>query len=381
MMTGHFRIDAEAELARAGSLRLPRGGEVKTPLFMPVATKLTVKTLSSGELASTGTEAVITNGFLSSLEPGSDVIRSMGGMHSMMDWGGGIFSDSGGFQLIRKGFEPRIKDEGARMRSPFSGERVHITPESVVEMHVKHGVDVGMVLDHCPPHGASGEDLVIATGRTRVWAERSRVRIDDEGLRDLLPVGGGKMPLFFAITQGGIDLGLRERSTRDLVGLGFDGYGIGGLSIGEDKEDMFKALGASTSFVPRESPRYFMGVGEPRDVIRSVGLGVDIFDSVFPTRNARHRSVFVAQGRENIRSGRWKGKSGPIMDGCDCLACSRYSRGYLYHLFKAKEPLGPMLATIHNVRYMQNLVLAIRASILEGRFSSDLEPVDLLGAG
>ncbi len=380
-MFDHFSIDGEVEHARAGRLRLPRGGEVRTPLFMPVATKLSVKTLSSYDLASTGTEAVITNGFLSSLEPGSEVIRSMGGMHRMMDWGGGIFSDSGGFQLIRKGFEPRIKDEGVKMRSPFSGAFVHITPESVVEMHVRHGVDVGMILDHCPPHGASGEDLALATERTRGWAERSKRRIEGEGLSDLLPAGGERMPLFFAITQGGIDLKLRERSTRDLVGLGFDGYGIGGLSIGEDKGDMFKALGASTSFVPRESPRYFMGVGEPRDVIRSVGLGVDVFDSVFPTRNARHRSVFAAQGRENIRSGKWKGKSGPIMEGCDCMTCRRYSRGYLYHLFKAKEPLGPMLATIHNVRYMQNLVENIRRSILEERFSSDIEPADLLEAG
>ena len=377
-MVRHFRLDGEVDGARTGTLVLPRGGEVRTPLFMPVATKMSVKTLSSRELSRTGTAAVITNGFLSSLEPGSDIIRSLGGMHSMMDWHGGIFSDSGGFQLIRRGFEPRISDEGVKIRSPFSGGLTFITPESVVEMHVKHGVDVGMILDHCPAHDISGRDLSLATERTRLWAERTRGRIDEGDLGELLPEGEMELPLFFAITQGGIDLKLRERSTEDLVSMGFDGYGIGGLSIGEDKEDMFKALGASTSLLPSDRPRYFMGVGEPRDVIRSVGLGVDVFDSVYPTRNARHRAVFVSQGRENIRSGKWKGKGGPIMEGCTCETCSRYSRGYVYHLFKTKEPLGPMLATIHNIKYLQDLVGSIRISILEGTFSPDVEPAALL---
>jgi queuine tRNA-ribosyltransferase len=363
--------------ARAGKLRLLSGIVLKTPLFMPVATKMSVKTLDPFELERTGTEAVITNGFLSSLEPGSDVIRGMGGMHRMMKWKGGIFSDSGGFQFIRKGFDAEISEEGVSLRSPFSGERVFITPESVVDMHADHGVDVGMVLDHCPPYPSEMGDVITSANRTVYWAKRSHLRALE---LEKDPKNHAKIPLLFAITQGGIHPDIRRDCTSKLVEMDFPGYGIGGLSIGESKNDTFKALSSSTGLIPDDRPRYFMGVGDPDDVVRSVLAGVDIFDSVFPTRNARHRSVFTHIGRENIRSSGWKGRSAPIMTDCQCDTCKNFERGYLYHLFKAGEPLGPRLATIHNIHFMQDLVRKIRIFIIEDEMNPSLSATDVISS-
>jgi queuine tRNA-ribosyltransferase len=378
MMMDVFRLErGGGQGPRAGILNLPSGISVETPLFMPVATKMSVKTLEPDELARTGTSTVITNGFLSSLEPGSDVIRTMGGMHEMMGWDGGIFSDSGGFQFIRKGFDADVSDEGVALRSPYNGEKVFITPESVVDMHARHGVDVGMVLDHCPPYPSSADDLVASSNRTMYWARRSMLRLKDPELADMLP-DGKKPPLLFAITQGGTDPGMRRKCTETLVGMGFPGYGIGGLSIGESKSDTFRSLKASTSLIPEDRPRYFMGVGDPDDVVRSVMAGVDIFDSVFPTRNARHRSVFTHTGRENIRASGWKGSEGPIRKGCKCDTCRRFSRAYLYHLFKAGEPLGPRLATVHNIFYLQELVSKIRKMILDDDMTGALTSTGIM---
>ncbi len=363
---------------RAGKLRLPSGVVVETPMFMPVATKMSVKTLDPRELKETGTRSLITNGFLLSLEPGSDVIRSLGGMHSMMDWDGGIFSDSGGFQFIRKGFDANILEEGVHLRSPFTGVKVFVTPESVVDMHIRHGVDVGMVLDHCPPFPSTRAQTIDSVNRTVYWAKRSKLRAGADGMEEMLPEGRS-MPLFFAITQGGVEKDLREECTRKLVEMDFPGYGIGGLSIGESKEDMFRSLGSSTSLIPEDRPRYFMGVGDPDAVVRSVLSGVDVFDSVFPTRNARHRSVFTHEGRENIRAAKWRGIDSPIMEDCDCSVCKRFSRGYMYHLFKAEEPLGPRLATIHNVHYLQELVKRIRIKIIENELDPRISAAEIMG--
>jgi queuine tRNA-ribosyltransferase len=371
-----FELIKGDEGPRLGKLTLPSGTVVRTPLFMPVATKLSVKAIDPIQLALTGTEAIITNGFLSHLEPGSAVLKDAGGIGRFMGWGGGVFSDSGGFQFIRKGFDAVVNDKEVRLRSPFSGEKVAITPESVVDFHCMHGVDVGMVLDHCPPFSSTAEQIMDSARRTVLWARRSMERIRS------LPEGtcpdGKEKPMIFGITQGGTDPSQRSECTSDLVRLGMDGYGIGGLSIGEDKEDTFRSLAASTSLLPIDKPRYFMGVGEPSDLIRSVSLGVDIFDSVFPTRNARHRSLFTRQGRENVRGPAWKGNSLPIMERCDCMTCKKFSRGYIHHLFKAEEPLAATLSTIHNIRYMQLLIMGIRAMISEGPFSGSTSVNDVL---
>ncbi len=354
----------EKEGPRAGLLKLPSGSNVETPLFMPVATKMSVKTLDPDELSRTGTSTVITNGFLSFLEPGSDLIREMGGMHKIMGWNGGIFSDSGGFQFIRKGFDAVISEDGVGLNSPYTGEKVFITPESVVDMHIAHGVDVGMVLDHCPPYPSSKDEIISSANRTVYWARRSSIRMKSPEILEMLPPGR-HLPLFFAITQGGTDTDLRMKCTEKLIEMDFHGYGIGGLSIGESKDDTFRSLRASTVMIPKDRPRYFMGVGDPDDIVRSVLSGVDIFDSVFPTRNARHKNVFSNNGRENIRASGWKGKDSPIREGCKCDTCRRFSRGYIYHLFKAGEPLGPRLATVHNIFYLQELVSRIRELIME----------------
>lgn len=361
---------------RAGKLELPSGCKVETPLFMPVATKLSVKTLEPEEVKRTGTTTLITNGFLTSLEPGSSEVRSMGGLHRMMGWSGGIFSDSGGFQFIRRGFDAKVEDKGVRLRSPYSGAPVCLTPESVVDMHVMHGVDVGMVLDHCPPYSSTEEGILDSARRTVHWARRSRDHMEGEELRELLPDCVSELPLLYAITQGGTFLDIRRKNTEKLVELDLPGYGIGGLSIGEGKKEMFNALEASTSYLPADRPRYFMGMGEPTDLIRSVLAGVDLFDSVFPTRNARHRSVFVGSGKENIRASGWKGNHGPIMEGCGCHTCNNFSRAFVHHLFKTMEPLGPKLATVHNVHYMQDMMKGIRTLIQE----EDMEgsPDDIL---
>ncbi|MGA1866013.1 MAG: tRNA guanosine(34) transglycosylase Tgt [Thermoplasmatota archaeon] len=363
---------------RAGKLKFPSGIVVETPLFMPVATKLSVKTLDLNELTGTGTSTIITNGFLSHLEPGSEVIRKMGGLHRFIGWQGGLFSDSGGFQFIRRGFDAKVSDKGVLLRSPFTGEPVFLTPEDVVEFHTTHGVDVGMVLDHCPPYGSNEADILDSAKRTLAWASRSKERHlrSEEGHNS--PYTDGRLPLIFAITQGGTFQHIRRDNTRKLVELGFSGYGIGGLSIGEEKEDTFRSLKASTSLLPPAKPRYFMGVGEPVDLVRSVSCGVDVFDSVFPTRNARHRSLLIPEGKENIRAGRWKGVEDPIFEGCGCNTCARYSRAYLYHLFKAREPLGPRLATVHNLYFMQTLVAGVRKLILEGEDLEKTAPEEIV---
>jgi len=363
---------------RTGKLKLPSGLVVETPLFMPVATKLSVKTLDPFELNETGTTTLITNGFLSHLEPGTDVIRKMGGMHSFMKWEGGIFSDSGGFQFIRKGFDAKVMDKGVHIRSPFNGVPVFLTPEDVVDFHTAHGVDVGMVLDHCPAHGSSEEQIIDSARRTLDWARRSGERSVLTQTKELSPYSGERTPLIFAITQGGVFRDIRETNTRKLVELDLPGYGVGGLSIGESKEETFRSLEASTSFLPSDKPRYFMGVGEPVDLVRSVMSGVDIFDSVFPTRNARHRSMLLPGGRENIRAGRWKGVDAPVFEGCRCPTCRKFSRGYLYHLFKAQEPLGPRLSSIHNVHFMQTLVKGLRKMIIEGHDMTRTDPKTLI---
>ena len=281
-----------------------------------------------------------------------------------MGWEGGIFSDSGGFQLIRKGFDARISEEGVSLRSPFNGERVMIGPEDVVDMHFSHGVDVGMVLDHCPPYPSGRDAVEDSANRTVYWARRSALRAHDPETEELLPEGRPP-PLLFGITQGGIFKDIRKRCTRKLVDIDLPGYGIGGLSIGESKDDTFRALEASTSILPEDRPRYFMGVGDPDDVIRSVLAGVDVFDSVFPTRNARHGSLFIPGSRINIRNRKWKGSSEPIMQGCSCATCRRFTMGYLHHLFRAGEVLGPRLATIHNLHFMQDLIKELRSMIID----------------
>jgi queuine tRNA-ribosyltransferase len=235
-----------------------------------------------------------------------------------------------------------------------------------------------MVLDHCPSYGSSENEIMDSAKRTLEWARRSKDRMLDPDSLEMSPYGKERVPLIFAITQGGTYTDIRKKNTKELVELDLDGYGIGGLSIGESKDEMFSSLKASTSYLPVDKPRYFMGVGEPEDLVRSVMSGVDVFDSVFPTRNARHRTVFTPDGKENIRPGKWKGVNGPIFEGCKCSTCRDFSKGYLQHLFKAEEPLGPRLATIHNIHFMQELIKGLRKLILDDELRMDIDPREVI---
>jgi queuine tRNA-ribosyltransferase len=273
-----------------------------------------------------------------------------------MNWDGGIFTDSGGFQIIRHEFHPVVKEEGVQFKSPYDGKVQLVTPERVMEINRALRPDIAMLLDDCPEHPYDRTRLEKAVKRTVSWAKQAKKAGTHQGT------------LLFAITQGGNDPELRESCSMELAKLDFDGYGIGGLSIGESEEDMFRMLEVSDRALPRDRPRYLMGVGSPSQLLESVARGVDIFDSVFPTRNARHKNVFTSRGRENIRRSGFAGDAGPLDEGCPCYTCRNFSRAYVYHLFKSHEMLGQRLVTLHNIHFIQGLMKEIRASIREGRF-------------
>jgi len=342
--------------ARTGILSTAHG-HFETPFFMPVATKGCVKTLSPEEVKDTGTEVVISNAFVLSLEPGIEIIEEHGGLHKFMNWDGGVFTDSGGFQIIRKEFQPVVKEEGVRFKSPYDGQVQLVTPQRVMEINRALKPDIAMVLDDCPEYPYDRKRLEKAVKRTVVWAKQAK------------EVGTYEKTLLFAITQGGNDKDLRADCSKQLAALDFDGYGIGGLSIGEPEEEMFRILETSNETLPRDKPRYLMGVGSPTQLFESVERGVDIFDSVFPTRNARHKNVFTSSGRENIRRSNYGGSKAPIQEDCGCYTCQNFTRSYIFHLFKAHEMFAQRLVSIHNIHFLQELMTGIRSSIKDYRYS------------
>jgi len=336
----------ENSRARVGKL-YTRHGVVETPCFMPVATKASVKTLSVEELEELEVQALISNAFLLYLKPGLKVIEKCDGLHNFMNFKKTIFTDSGGFQVVRKDFQPKISKRGITLRSPFDNSRHLLTPEKCMEIQNSLASDVAMVLDECPPYGLEYEYYVKSVERTLGWAEKCKEnhKLDTQ--------------LLFAIVQGGIYHDLRRLCTEKLVKLEFDGYGIGGLSLGESKEKMLEVLNQSVKFLPESKPRYLMGVGSPKEIIKCVSLGIDIFDSSFPTRNARHGAIYTKEGKYNITKGRFKDDFSPLEEGCKCFTCRNYTRAYVHHLFKVNEMLGMRLATIHNLYYIQNLMKEI----------------------
>ncbi len=343
--------------ARTGMLRTSHG-DVETPCFMPVASKGSVKTLSSGELVDLGVQNMIANAYLLHLRPGTELIREAGGLHGFMNWDRSVFTDSGGFQIIRKGFEPRVIDEGVRLKSPFDGREELFTPSESCRVQEDIGSDVAMFLDDCAPFGSSESRVERAVERTTAWA------------REFAEVHSRKDQMKFAIAQGGLHRGLRQRSARELGDVECDGFGIGGLCIGESKEAMFGAIGYQLPHLDPARPRYLMGVGTPVDILQSVESGIDIFDSVYPTRNARHRTALTSRGTENVNATNFRGVIAPVEKGCTCPACRDYSRAYIYHLFKAKELLAMRLLTLHNVHFMMELMREIRGAIANDDFPS-----------
>jgi queuine tRNA-ribosyltransferase len=351
-----FAVTARDGAARAGVLRTAHG-EVPTPAFMPVGTKGTVKAVDPDELRALGAGIVLGNAYHLHFRPGEDLIAELGGLHAFMGWDGPILTDSGGFQVFSlRDTLLEVDDDGVTFRSVYDGAPERFTPELAARVQELLGSDVAMCLDICLPAGAVRAELEEAVRRTTLWAQQQRD----------LPLAPGQ--LRFAITQGGLDGELRRRSSDELVALEFDGYAIGGLSVGEHREPMFAATTEAAAFLPEEKPRYFMGIGDPAGVLEVISRGVDMFDCVLPTRTARTGSALTREGRLNLRNARFARDERPLDEGCPCPACTRFSRAYVRHLVNQQEILGLRLLSLHNLRFLLDLVAAARRAIERGEF-------------
>ena len=353
-MSETFTVTARDGAARAGILRTAHG-EVRTPVFMPVGTKATVKSVDPDELRALGAQIVLGNAYHLHFRPGEELIAELGGVHEFMGWDGPVLTDSGGFQVFSlRDTLLAADDEGVTFRSVYDGRPERFTPELAARVQERLGSDIAMCLDVCPPPGAPRPELAEAVRRTSIWARRQRE----------LPRAHGQ--LRFAITQGGLDDELRRRSSEELVPLDFDGYAIGGLSVGEERVPMFEATTSAAALLPDGKPRYFMGIGDPEGIIEVIARGIDMFDCVLPTRTARTGSALTWQGRLNLRNARFARARGPLDPGCGCPACTRFSRAYVRHLVNQQEILGLRLLSLHNLRFTCDLVAAARQAIERG---------------
>lgn len=342
--------------ARAGVLHTP-SGDVETPAFMPVGTQATVKGLVPDLVAATGAKMLLANTYHLALRPGEDVIAELGGLHAVMSWNGPILTDSGGFQVVSLADRVKIDDRAAVFRSHLDGSLLELTPERAMSIQRKLGSDIAMCLDHCPMLPATDSEIARAVDRTIAWAKRCR------------QAGGSDFQGVFGISQGGSNPELRNRCAEELTALDFEGYAVGGVSVGEDRDEVRTAVRLGAASLPADKVRYLMGVGRPEDLIDSVAQGIDIFDCVLPTRNGRNAHCLTSRGVVKLRNACYKVDRGPIEEGCPCLACVRFSRGAIRHFFLAGEMLGPILASLHNLTYIQRLLREMRDAILTGRFA------------
>ena len=340
--------------ARRGRLTFERG-TVETPAFMPVGTYGTVKGMKTEEVADTGAEILLGNTFHLMLRPGTEIIEQHGGLHGFMNWDKPILTDSGGFQVFSLGKMRKITEEGVKFSSPVNGEKIMLTPERSMEVQNSLGSDVVMIFDECTPYPASHEESKVSMELSLRWAQRSK------------DAHQGNKNALFGIIQGGMYEDLREVSVNGLTSIDFDGYAIGGLSVGEPKEDMIRILDHTAPLIPENKPRYLMGVGKPEDLVEGVRRGIDMFDCVMPTRNARNGHLFVTNGVIKIRNARHKTDTGPLDPECDCYTCKNYSRAYLHHLDKCNEILGSQLNTMHNLRFYQRVMKGLRDAIEQGK--------------
>ena len=337
-------------LARRGQIEFDRG-VIETPAFMPVGTYGTVKGMTPEELAQTGAHICLGNTFHLMLRPGTAIIKNHGDLHDFMHWDKPILTDSGGFQVFSLGAMSKINEEGVTFRSPINGEKILLTPEKSMHVQRDLGSDIVMIFDECTPFPATVDEAERSMQLSLRWAKRSK------------EAHGDNPAALFGIIQGGMYEGLRDVSLAGLEDIGFDGYAIGGLSVGEPKQDMMRIVKHTAPQIPANKPRYLMGVGKPEDIVESVRRGIDMFDCVMPTRNARNGHLFVTDGVVKIRNARHKTDISPLDEKCDCYTCKNYSRSYLHHLDKCNEILGARLNTIHNLRYYQRIMQGLRDAI------------------
>ena len=345
-----FEVKATDGLARRGEIVFPRG-TIQTPTFMPVGTYGTVKGVTTDQVKESGAEILLGNTFHLMLRPGAEQVVALGGLHQMIHWDRPILTDSGGFQVFSLGKMRKITEEGVKFRSPVDGSEVWLDPERSMTVQRQLGSDIVMIFDECTPYPVSREDSSKSMELSRRWAMRSLI------------AHGDSQSALFGIVQGSMYLDQRNRSLDALVEMGFDGYAIGGLSVGEPKDEMFRVMRHTAPRLPETRPRYVMGVGKPEDLVEGVRCGVDMFDCVMPTRNARNGHLFTDRGVLKLRNAANRTYEGPIDDSCDCYTCQNYSRAYLHHLDKCGEILGATLNTIHNLRHYQRLMEGLRAAI------------------
>ncbi|QDJ13146.1 tRNA guanosine(34) transglycosylase Tgt [Mergibacter septicus] len=349
--------------ARRGELvfERPQGTfTVQTPAFMPVGTYGTVKGMTPEEVRATGAEILLGNTFHLWLRPGQEIMRKHGDLHDFMNWHRPILTDSGGFQVFSLGKLRKITEEGVKFQNPISGERIFLSPEKSMEIQYDLGSDIVMIFDECTPYPATFDYAKNSMEMSLRWAKRSRDRFDQLGNKNAL----------FGIIQGGTYEELRKISLEGLVSIGFDGYAVGGLAVGEPKEDMYRILEYICPQIPVDKPRYLMGVGKPEDLVEGVRRGIDMFDCVMPTRNARNGHLFVTDGVVKIRNAKYKDDTTQLDPECDCYTCKHYSKSYLHHLDKCNEILGARLNTIHNLRYYQRLMEKLRQAIEQGELEN-----------
>lgn len=347
--------------ARRGEITFPRG-TIQTPAFMPVGTAATVKSMTPEEIESIGAEIILGNTFHLMLRPGMEVIEVHKGLHNFMHWQKPILTDSGGFQVFSLGKLRKITEQGVTFASPVDGGKVFMGPEESMQVQRTLGSDIVMIFDECTPYPATIEEAQVSMELSLRWAERSK-----KAFTALSPATDDSTALF-GIIQGGMYPELRDVSLNALTDIGFDGYAIGGLSVGEPKEEMIKILEHTTPQMPQDKPRYLMGVGRPEDIVEAVSRGIDMFDCVMPTRNARNGHLFTHQGVVKIRNQQYQYDTRPLDETCECYTCRNYSRSYLRHLDKTNEMLGSRLNTLHNLYYYQELMQGIRSVIADQNF-------------
>jgi queuine tRNA-ribosyltransferase len=357
-----FKISATDGKARTGSIQMMRG-EIRTPAFMPVGTAATVKAMRPAEVRATGADIILGNTYHLMLRPTAERMARLGGLHNFMGWDRPILTDSGGYQVMSLSSLRKITEEGVTFQSHLDGSRHMLSPERSMEIQRLLGSDIVMAFDECPANGVSRDEAAKSMALSMRWAKRSRDGFDSGGEH-------AARSALFGIQQGSLDEGLRKESADALIDIGFDGYAVGGLAVGEGQEAMFGCLDYAPDMLPTDKPRYLMGVGKPDDLVGAVERGVDMFDCVLPTRSGRNGQAFTWNGPVNIRNAKHAEDQGPIDERCDCPVCSTWSRAYLHHLVRSGEILGAMLMTQHNLHFYQSLMAGMRSAIAEGRFAA-----------